>query len=60
MFNYARGNAAPESEQDYDIVQALPNVNLSAGTDCVTLRIEGVHAGSVIIGINSSSMDLKK
>lgn len=57
-FNYAFGEKSEVSyHQNSPIISPLPNVTAEAGTKEIPLKITGLRAGSLSIGLNSSSDD---
>lgn len=59
-FNYARaGSASVASNQDYNIVEPLPNITLPFHTEKFSVKIDAVNVGSIIIGLSSTSKQFK-
>jgi hypothetical protein len=57
VFTYLYGDDEIAFSQRRDIVQQLANITVKNGTNATSVAIVGLNAGSVIIGLNSTSTE---
>lgn len=55
IFTYETGSDGESFVQRYEIVEPLPNVTVSNGTNVTEVTVTAVHAGKVTIGLNKTS-----
>jgi len=55
IFTYEIGSDGERSVQHYNIVEPLPDVTVTNGTNSTKVTVTAVHAGKVLIGLNETS-----
>ncbi len=55
-FTYDLGGSGPKYEEPrgHGIVKEIPDITVTANQTVATVAVTGVHAGSLIVGVNSS------